>query len=52
MSFQYYLDFDKGLNSTLTYSIMSGNDNSLFKINPQTGLVQVSKGKDFSESEK
>ena len=36
-------DPDQGLNTSLTYSIMGGNEKDLFKIHPKTGLVQVAK---------
>ena len=34
-------DPDQGLNSTLTYSIMGGNDRSSFEIQPETGKIQI-----------
>ena len=45
------IDPDQGLeDSTLTYSIMSGNQQNLFKIHPQTGLVQVA-GKELQRGQ-
>ena len=35
-------DPDQGLNSTLTYSIMGGNDRSSFEIQPETGKIKLS----------
>jgi hypothetical protein len=45
------IDPDQGLeDSTLTYSIMGGNQQNLFKIHPQTGLVQVA-GKELQRGQ-
>ena len=39
-------DTDNGSNGTLLYSILSGNDNASFEIDPATGAVRVSNGLD------
>ena len=36
-------DQDLGLNNTLTYSILSGNEEGLFKIDPESGWIQMAK---------
>lgn len=33
--------FDTGLNALVTYEILSGNDDSIFEIHPDTGVVRV-----------
>lgn len=40
-------DPDLGLNSTLFYSILSGNTNGHFSINNQTGVITLGKGLDY-----
>lgn len=35
-------DPEQGLNSTLTYSIMGGNDRGSFEIQPETGKIKIS----------
>ena len=40
-------DPDLGLNSTLVYSIISGNKNGHFDINNQTGVISLIKGLDY-----
>ena len=39
-------DTDNGSNGTVLYSILSGNDNASFEIDPATGAVRVSNGLD------